>query len=65
MTWHNPSPWTSRSQDKDILSITLAGAARSFAGKLFDGLHAGTGATYKELHEETHHALIAKRSFTA
>ena len=51
--------WT----DEDILSITLAAAARSFASKVFDALGADPDAIYKELDEETHHALIGKRPF--
>src|SRR5512143_2887247 len=51
--------WT----DEDILSITLAAAARSFASKLFDALGAGPDAAYKDLDEETHHTLIGKRAF--
>ncbi len=53
--------WT----DEDILSITLAAAARSFASKLFDALHADPDPIYKELDQETHHSLIGKRPFTA
>jgi len=53
--------WT----DEDILSITLAAAARSFASKLFDALGAGPDPIYKALDEETHHALIGNRPFTA
>ena len=49
--------------DEDILSITLAAAARSFASKVFDALGADPDAIYKELDEETHHALIGKRPF--
>ncbi len=51
--------WT----DEDILSITLAVAARSFASKVFDALSADPDSIYKELDEETHHALIGKRPF--
>jgi uncharacterized peroxidase-related enzyme len=51
--------WT----DEDILSITLAAAARSFASKVFDALGADPDVIYKELDEETHHALIGKRPF--
>lgn len=51
--------WT----DKDILSITLAAAARSFVSKVFDALSADPDAIYQELDEETHHALIGKRPF--
>jgi alkylhydroperoxidase family enzyme len=51
--------WT----DEDILSITLAAAARSFVSKIFDALHADPDAVYKALDEETHHALIGKRPF--
>lgn len=49
--------------DRDILSITLAAAARSFVSKVFDALGADADAFYKELDEETHHALIGKRPF--
>ncbi len=52
--------WT----DEDILSITLAAAARSFVSKVFDALHADPDPYYKDLDEETHHALIGKRPFT-
>ena len=51
--------WT----EEDILSITLAAAARSFASKVFDALGAEADSIYKELDEETHHALIGKRPF--
>jgi alkylhydroperoxidase family enzyme len=51
--------WT----DEDILSITLAAAARSFVSKLFESVGAPPDATYRELDEETHHALIGKRPF--
>ena len=51
--------WT----DEDILSITLAAAARSFASKVFDALGADPDVIYKALDEETHHALIGKRPF--
>lgn len=51
--------WT----EEDILSITLAAAARSFASKVFDALGADADSIYKELDEETHHALIGKRPF--
>ena len=51
--------WT----DEDILSITLTAAARSFVSKVFDALNAGADVIYKELDEETHHALIGKRPF--
>lgn len=51
--------WT----DEEILSITLAAAARSFVSKLFDAVGAPPDAIYKELDEETHHALIGKRPF--
>ena len=53
--------WT----DEDILSITLAAAARSFASKLFDSLGAGPDSVYKDLDEETHHTLIGKRPFVS
>ena len=49
--------------DEDILSITLAAAARSFASKVFDALGADPDVIYKELDEETHHALIGNRPF--
>ena len=52
--------WT----DEDILSITLAAAARSFVSKVFDALGAPPDEIYKELDEETHHALIGKRPFS-
>ncbi len=52
--------WT----DEEILSITLTTATRSFVSKVFDALGADADAIYKELDEETHHALIGKRSFT-
>jgi alkylhydroperoxidase family enzyme len=52
--------WT----DEDILSITLAAAARSFVSKVFDALGADADAIYKELDEETHHTLIGKRPFS-
>ena len=52
--------WT----DEDILSITLAAAARSFVSKVFDALGAPPDAIYQELDEETHHALIGKRPFS-
>jgi uncharacterized peroxidase-related enzyme len=51
--------WT----DEDILNITLAAALRSFASKVFDALGADADPVYKELDEETHHALIGKRPF--
>ena len=51
--------WT----DEDILSITLAAAVRAFASKVFDSLGADPDAIYKDLDEETHHALIGKRPF--
>jgi uncharacterized peroxidase-related enzyme len=53
--------WT----DEDILSITLAAAARSFASKVFDALDAPPDPIYKELDEETHHALVGKRPYAA
>lgn len=49
--------------DEDILSITLAAAARSFVSKVFDALGADADIIYKELDDETHHALIGKRPF--
>ncbi len=52
--------WT----DEDILSITLAAAARSFVSKVFDALGAPPDEIYRELDEETHHALIGKRPFS-
>jgi uncharacterized peroxidase-related enzyme len=52
--------WT----DEDILSITLAAAARAFASKVFDALGADPDPIYRELDEETHHALIGKRTFS-
>lgn len=52
--------WT----DEDILSITLAAAARSFASKVFDALGAPPDAIYQELDAETHHALIGKRPYS-
>ncbi len=52
--------WT----DEDILSITLAAAARSFVSKVFDASSADADTIYKGLDEETHHALIGKRPFT-
>ncbi len=52
--------WT----DQDILSFTLAAAARAFVSKVFDALAADPDAIYKELDEETHHALLGKRPFT-
>ena len=51
--------WT----DEEILGITLTATARSFASKVFDALHADPDPIYKELDEETHHALIGKRPF--
>jgi alkylhydroperoxidase family enzyme len=51
--------WT----DEDILSITLAAAARAFVSKVFDALGGDPDAIYKELDEETHHALIGKCPF--
>lgn len=51
--------WT----DEEILSITLAAAARSFASKVFDALGAPPDAIYKELDEETHHALLGNRPY--
>ena len=51
--------WT----DEDILSITLAAAARSFASKIFDALGADADSIYKDLDEETHHALLGNRPF--
>ena len=51
--------WT----DEDILSITLTAAARSFISKVFDALHADPDVIYKELDEETHHALLGNRPF--
>jgi uncharacterized peroxidase-related enzyme len=53
--------WT----DEDILGITLTAAARSYASKVFDALGADPDVIYKELDEETHHALIGKRRFMA
>ncbi len=50
--------------DEDILHITLAAAARAFASKVFDALNAPADPIYRELDEETHHALIGKRSFS-
>ncbi len=50
--------------DKDILSITLAAAARCFVSKVFEALGAPPDSIYRELDEETHHALIGKRPFT-
>ena len=50
--------------DQDILSITLAAAARSFVSRVFDALGAPPDAIYRELDEETHHALIGKRPFS-
>jgi len=52
--------WT----DEDILSITLAAAARSFVSKVFDALGAPPDAIYRDLDDETHHALIGKRPFS-
>ena len=51
--------------DEDVVSITMAAAARSFASKVFDALGASPDAVYKELDEETHHALIGNRPFIA
>lgn len=51
--------WT----DEDILSITLAAAARAFASKVFDALGAPPDSIYRDLDEETHHALIGKRAY--
>ena len=51
--------WT----EEDILSITLAAAARAFVSKVFDALGADPDVVYKELDEETHHSLIGKRPF--
>ena len=51
--------WT----DEEILSITLAAAARAFVSKVFDALGAPADPIYKELDEETHHALIGRRPF--
>lgn len=51
--------WT----DEDILSITLAAAARSFVSKVFDALSADADSIYEDLDKETHHALIGKRPF--
>jgi len=51
--------WT----DEDILSITQTAAARSFVSKVFDALNAEADPIYKELDEETHHALIGKRPY--
>jgi uncharacterized peroxidase-related enzyme len=51
--------------DEDILSITLSAVARTFASKLFDSLGTPPDASLKALDEETHHALIGKRPFTA
>lgn len=51
--------WT----DEDILSITLSAAARAFVSKVFDALHADPDPIYKDLDEETHHALIGRRPF--
>ncbi len=50
--------------DEDILSITLAAAARAFVSKVFDALNAPPDSLLHELDEETHHALIGKRPFT-
>ncbi len=49
--------------DEDILSITLAAAARAFVSKVFDALGADPDAIYHELDQETHHVLIGKRPF--
>ena len=49
--------------DEDILSITLAAAARAFVSKVFDALGADADVIYKDLDEETHHTLIGKRPF--
>ncbi len=49
--------------DQDILSITLAAAARAFVSKVFDALNAPPDSIYRELDEETHHALIGHRPF--
>lgn len=51
--------WT----DEDILGITLAAAARAFVSRVFDALHADADIIYKDLDEETHHALLGKRPF--
>ncbi len=51
--------WT----DEEILSITLAAAARAFVSKVFDALGAPADTVYKQLDEETHHALIGKRPY--
>ena len=51
--------WT----DEEILSITLAAAARAFVSKVFDALSADADSIYRGLDEETHHALIGKRPF--
>ncbi len=51
--------WT----DEDILAITLTVTARTFISKTFDALHADPDGIYKDLDEETHHALIGKRPF--
>lgn len=53
--------WT----DEDIFSITLTAAVRSFVSKVYDGLGADPDGIYKELDEETHHALIGNRPFIA
>lgn len=50
--------------DQDILSITLTAAARCFVSKVFDALGAPPDSIYRELDDETHHALIGKRPFT-
>ena len=49
--------------DEEILTITLAAAARVFISKVFDALNADPDAIYKKLDEETHHALIGNRPF--
>ena len=51
--------WT----DEEILCITLTAAARSFASKVLDALGADADGVYRQLDEETHHALIGKRPF--
>ncbi len=51
--------WT----DENILSFTLAAAARAFISKVFDAVGADPDLIYKELDEETHHALIGHRPY--
>lgn len=51
-------------KDEELFSITLAAAARAFVSKVFDALGADPDPVYKQLDEDTHHALIGKRPYS-